>query len=139
MNRLKLIQPPCWIFGFCKFFCLFQSKQTFVKSSHLLGLLTFRVFDKKKRFLSKFMRQICRGVATLTISKSFFLFRGCDNSTALELKQVAQLINGRENLKNLFMCKRNVIRTSHLFYRHNTTWKNIDAETAIDTLTCFFN
>ena len=49
MNRLKLLQPPYSIFGFWSSFCLLQSKQTFVKSSHLLGLFTLCAFDKKKR------------------------------------------------------------------------------------------
>ena len=55
----------------------------------------------------------------------------------MELERVTQHIFGRKKLKNYFMCKSNVIRTVNLFYRHKTTWKNIDTETAIYTSTFF--
>ena len=93
---------------------------------------------QKNRFSSKCLRQIYRGVATPNIFQKFYLFRGCDNSIALELEQVSQHIFGRKKFKNYFRCKSNVIRTLHLFYRHNTTCKNVDTKTAIHTMALFF-
>ena len=84
---------------------------------------------KKPRFSSKRLRKICRGVATPKTLQRFYLFSGCDSSIALNLEQVTEHIFVRKKLKNYFMCKSNVIRTLHLFYRHNTTCKNIDTET----------
>ena len=100
MGLLKLIQPPYLIFSFCNCFCLLQSKQTFLKSSHLLSLFTFRAFNKK-RFSLKCLRQICRGAATPNVLQRFYLFKGCDNSIALELKQVTQHIFGKKKIKNV--------------------------------------
>ena len=85
------------------------------------------------RYSSKCLRQICRGLATPKILQRFYLFRGYDNSIALELEQV------RKKLKNNFMRKSSLIWTLHLFYRHNTTCKTINTETAIHTLTWFPN
>ena len=52
---------------------------------------------------------MCRGVATPKILQRFYLFRGCDNSIALELEQTTQHIFDRQKLKNYFVCKGNVI------------------------------
>ena len=135
-KRLKLMQPPYSIFGFCNCFCLLQSKKTFVKSSHLLVLFTLPIFDKKKTvFIKMFEANIQGRSNTKNFTKILpYLFSGCDKSIALELERVTQYILDWKKLKNYFMCKSNVIRTLNLFYRHNTTWKNIDTETAI-----FFN
>ena len=119
---MKLIQPPYSIFGFPNCFCLLQSEQNFVKSSHFWASLhSVHLTKKTKRFSSNCSKQICRGIATPKIIQRFYQFRSCKNNTALELEQVTHHIFGRKKLKNYLMCKSNVIWTLHLFYRHNAT------------------
>ena len=121
---MKLIQPPYSIVGFRNCFCLLQSKQNFVKSSHFWACLHsvhLRNKTKTKRFSSYCSKQICRGVETPKMIQRFYLFRSCENNIALELEQVTHHIFGRKKLKNYLMCKSNVIWTLHLFYRHNAT------------------
>ena len=113
-------------FWFSQLFLLIAIGTKFCKIFAFLGQFTFRTFDKKnktktKRFSSNCSKQICRGIATPKIIQRFYQFRSCKNNTALELEQVTHHIFGRKKLKNYLMCKSNVIRTLHLFYRHNAT------------------
>ena len=57
---MKLIQPPYSIFGFRNCFCLLQSEQNFVKSSHFWASLHSVHLTKKTKQKQNGFNQIVR-------------------------------------------------------------------------------
>ena len=59
-----------------------RSQTALVAGANSISLLMWQ------RFSSKYLRQICRGVAIPKGLQRLYLLRGCDNSFSLELEQV---------------------------------------------------
>ena len=80
-NLLSLMVDRMYVFNLFKL-GKDRSQTALVAGANSISLLMWQ------RFSSKYLRQICRGVAIPKGLQRLYLLRGCDNSFSLELEQV---------------------------------------------------